>query len=259
MITAHLKGGLGNQMFQIAAAYSLALDNGDECAFYFGNPNINQGNPARYYVANVFRELIELSEDLVIKPNYSEVRYMEPRFNYDPILYREGIVLQGFFQSEKYFKHHRKEIIKLFKHEDLIPQGNYENSVSIHVRRGDYLDPFMSQFIPAQSMDYYNRALAYVESRTKIDHILIFSDDIQWCKANFNDPRMIFIEGQLDYIDMYMMTKCNHNIIANSSFSWWGTWLNENENKIVCAPFRWFGDAFKEDWQDIYCENWITI
>jgi len=105
--------------------------------------------------------------------------------------------------------------------------------------------------------DYYNRALAYIESKVQIDYILVFSDDIGWCKANFSDPRIKFIEGQPDYMDMYAMSGCNYNIIANSSFSWWSAYLNENENKIVCAPSGWFGFAFKEDWQDIYCENWI--
>jgi hypothetical protein len=255
MITTHLKGGLGNQMFQIATAYSFALDNNDECAFYFGNPNINQGNTARYYAGNVYRNIKELSEN-----REHLINYIEPKFNYSPIPYRKDLVLQGFFQSEKYFKHHRKEIIDLFDIKSFFRSLNYKYSVSLHVRRGDYVsDPFMTAFLPPQSMDYYKKALAYIESKVKIDCIFIFSDDIEWCKNNFYDPRIIFIEGQLDYIDMSIMTKCNHNIIANSSFSWWGAWLNENENKIVCAPSGWFGFAFKDDWQDIYCENWMKI
>jgi hypothetical protein len=255
MITAHLKGGLGNQMFQIAATYSLALDNNDECAFFMGNPNINQGNPAKYYTNNVFRGLKELPNDLVTRSDYEQIRYMEPRFNFDPVPYREGMVLQGFFQSEKYFKHHGKEIINLFSNHS---RHRFENSVSIHFRRGDYLDPFMSSFLPVLQMDYYIRALAELEKKVRIDHILVFSDSISWCKENFIGGRIIYIEDQSDYEDMYTMAKCDYHIIANSSFSWWGAYLNDKE-KIVYAPANWFGHSVKEDWQDIYCENWIKI
>jgi len=255
MITAHLKGGLGNQMFQIAAAYSLALDNNDKCAFFMDNPNLNQGREARYYKDNIFKNLKELPEDLVIKPNYPKVRYMERRFNYDPIPYREGMGLQGYFQSEKYFKKHRKEILELFGNK----QSEFKDSVAVHIRRGDYLDPFMAQFLPALSMDYYLRALSDLDSKAKVDHILIFSDDITWCKANFNDPRITFVEGQEDYEDLYTAVRCPYDIIANSSFSWWWAYLNTNINKIVYAPVRWFGPAFKDDWQDIYCKNWIKL
>lgn len=257
MITTHLKGGLGNQMFQIAVAYSLALDNNDECAFWFGNPNINQGNVARYYATNVYKNIKELTEDHVLLINY-----IEPGFNYSPIPYRKDLVLQGFFQSEKYFRNHEKEVIRLFKHEDLISRlkFDFKNSVSIHVRRGDYVtDKFMQAYLPPQSIDYYNRALEFIKNLEQIDHIYICSDDIQWCKENFKDDRIIFIEGQFDYMDMYVMSKCNYNIISNSSFSWWGAYLNENENKIVCAPVNWFGFAFEDGWQDIYCENWMKI
>jgi hypothetical protein len=257
MITAHLKGGLGNQMFQIAAAYSLALDNKDKCAFFMGNPNINQGNPAQYYRSNVFRKLEELSEDLVTKPWYPEIRYMEPRINYDPVPYKDGMVLQGFFQSEKYFYNHKKEIVNLFQFTEEV--SNFRNSVSIHVRRGDYLDPFMSNFVTAQPIEYYMNALALIESRKQIDNILIFSDDISWCIANFRDSRINFIRGATDYVELQTMSECYNNIISSSSFSWWGAYLNRNENKIVVAPARWFGPAVVEDWQDIYCEKWIKI
>jgi hypothetical protein len=258
MITAHLKGGLGNQMFQIAATYSLALDNNDTCAFYMGNPNINQGNVSRYYTTNMFKGLDELPENMVSRPDYEQIRYMEPRFNYDPVPYKDGMVLQGYFQSEKYFINHKKEVLDLFSDRSNL-KYEFENSVALHVRRGDYLDPFMSVFLPALPMDYYIRALSDLDSKAKVDYILVFSDDMGWCKENFRDSRIVFVEGQPDYIDMQTMAKCNHHIIANSSFSWWGAELNRNINKIVYAPLRWFGPSFKDDWQDIYCANWIKL
>jgi hypothetical protein len=127
---------------------------------------------------------------------------MEPRFNYDPVPYRPGMVLQGFFQSEKYFKHHKKEIIGLFQFTEEV--SNFRNSVAIHVRRGDYLSPFMSQFMCSQPLEYYLKALEYIENKTKIENILIFSDDMNWCMDNFHDQRISFIKGMKDYIEFQL-------------------------------------------------------
>ena len=91
------------------------------------------------------------------------------------------------------------------------------------------------------------------------DNFLIFSDDIVWCKNNFVGDKFIFIEGEEDYIDLWLMSLCNHNIIANSSFSWWGAWLNKNNNKTVIAPKNWFGPNKKLDPTDLYCKDWLVI
>jgi hypothetical protein len=182
---------------------------------------------------------------------------MEPRFNFDPVPYREGMVLQGFFQSEKYFANYKKEVVKLFENRSK-RKYEFENSVSIHIRRGDYLNEFMCQFLPALPYEYYKAALDDLETKVKIDHILVFSDDLGWCKETIKGERVIFVEGQEDYEDLYTMAKCTHHIIANSSFSWWGAYLNQRD-KIVYAPTRWFGPAITDDWQDVYCQNWIKI
>ncbi|HUX57069.1 MAG TPA: alpha-1,2-fucosyltransferase [Bacteroidales bacterium] len=258
MITTHLKGGLGNQMFQIAAAYSLALDNNDECSFFMDNPNINQGHGSRYYTTNVFRNLKELPDNMVERSDYEQIRYMEPRFNFDPIPYRERMVLQGFFQSEKYFANHKEEIVELFGNK-AVRKYEFNDCVSLHIRRGDYLDPYTAQFLPVLPMDYYTRALSDLDSKARIDCILVFSDDIAWCKGNLKDPRLVFAERQEDWEDLYTMSKCEHHIIANSSFSWWGAYLNTNVNKIVYAPEKWFGPAVTDDWKDVYCKNWIIL
>ena len=91
------------------------------------------------------------------------------------------------------------------------------------------------------------------------ENFIIFSDDIKWCKNNFIGDKFTFIEGEKDYIDLWLMSLCNHNIIANSSFSWWGAWLNQNPNKKVIAPINWFGPEKKLNPKDIYCKNWIKI
>jgi 5'(3')-deoxyribonucleotidase len=90
---------------------------------------------------------------------------------------------------------------------------------------------------------------------------LIFSDDIEWCKENFPNisDKFIFIEGNKDYEDLYIMSKCKNNIISNSTFSWWGAWLNQNENKKVVAPLKWFGSSINHNTKDLYCDGWIKI
>ena len=130
-----------------------------------------------------------------------------------------------------------------------------ENTCSIHVRRGDYLNS--PNHHPTQNMNYYMRA---IKEMPKDSVFLIFSDDIKWCKENFpNLPeKFIFVEGNKDYEDLHLMTHCKNNIIANSTFSWWGAWLNSNSDKIVVAPKKWFGPALKNnDTKDLYCEGWI--
>lgn len=240
MITADIIGSrLGNAMFQVAAAYSLSLDHKEACAFEFDRARNKK------YLANVFRGLNPLSQSW--KPKH---RYTDMKFDYTPIQFNRDLLLKGFFQSEKYFINHREEIIHLFRDEKTIESisGEFENSVSIHVRRDDYL--LHPTLYPILGVDYYQMSLDFIESQSKVDHIYVFSDDLYWCRKNFDDSRIKFM-ALPDYLDMYMMAKCTHNIIANSSFSWWGSYLNTNKNKIVCAPKQWiFGDS-----PDIYYEG----
>jgi hypothetical protein len=256
MISAMLDGGLGGRMFQIAAAYVLALDNGDECAFNFSMGSMSQDHPLLTYRNNVYRKLKDLSEEWV-----PECYYRERRYNFDPIPYRRNLMISGFFSSERYFNHRRKEIIELFKDYNVIDflaltfRSKFTNSVSLHVRRGDYL----VNASHVCSEDYYKKALAFMDSQTQIDHIFIISDDIPWCKQTFKDPRVIFIEGLPDYIDFYIQTLCTHNIISNSTFSRWGAYLNENKNKIVVAPAVWFGGPVANEITDVFLNNWNFI
>jgi len=249
MITAMLDGGLGGRMFQIAAAYALALDNNDECAFNFSMGSMSQDHPLLTYRNNVYRKLKDLPDGWQWKYHYNERRY-----NYDKIPYYKDLILQGFFASELYFNHRRKEIIELFKDKETIDtiKLDFKNSVSLHVRRGDYL--VNASHICSE--DYYNKALKFMDSETRIDHIYIISDDIPWCKETFKDPRIIFIEGVPDYIDFYIQTLCTNNIISNSTFSRWGTYLNENADKIVCAPAVWFGSQIANEITDVFLNDY---
>ena len=253
MITAKLVGGLGNQMFIIATAYALAIDNNDECAFDLSQNPVFQGNGAYTYKENIFKKVKELSP--LWKPN---VIYKEPSFSHTPILYQKDMILNGYFASGKYFNRHRDDIITLFKDTATIDsiKTSFENSVSMHVRRGDYLR-FSDVYIQPTPY-YYNKALEFLHRHQNIERVYVLSDDIRWCKENLSDPRMEFIDTGIDYLDLYTMSLCKHNILANSSFSWWGTYLNQNDDKIVIAPKVWFK---KKELQvnDIFCDNWITI
>lgn len=247
MISCKLYGGLGNYLFQIGAMYSLSDDVGfDIKKTYQVHNNITT------YLPNILRKINFTSVSI------SNV-YSEPQFSYTPLPTGDNILFDGYFQSEKYLD--RELILDLYSIDK--DSFNYinpkysnilTNSVSVHVRRGNYLT--RQDRHPVQNINYYNTALAEF---TGCDNILVFSDDIKWCKENFIGSKFTFIEGEADYIDLWLMSLCNHNIIANSSFSWWGAWLNQNPSKKVIAPKIWFGPNKKLNTKDIIPLNWQTI
>lgn len=253
MITSNLVGGLGNYMFQMSAAYSLGLDNGVSCIFD-NQTSVTVHKHLDSYKDNILRNLI------YGKPSIKN-SYTEPFFHYQEIPFTLNLRLNGYYQSEKYFKHNRDGILDLFSINT--PNEKYINkkygdvlkgkTCSIHVRRGDYLG--LPNHHPSCSLSYYNEAISQMD----VDNFLVFSDDIEWCKENFVGDEFIFVEGNTDYIDMWLMSLCDNNITANSSFSWWGAWLNQNTDKKVVAPKRWFGSAINHNTKDLIPESWITI
>ncbi len=247
-----LDGGVGARMFQIATTYALALDNGDECAFNFSMGSMSQDHPLLTYRDNVYAKLKDLPSNW--KP---EAFYQERRFDYDPIPYSRNLLIRGYFTSERYFSHRRKEIIELFRDQETIDsiKLDFTNSVSLHVRRGDYL--VNASYVCPES--YYKKALELIDKETQIGHIYIVSDDIPWCKQAFKDTRITFIEGVPDYFDLYIQTLCTHNIISNSNFSRMATFLNENPDKIVYAPAVWFGGSMAREVRDVFFNDWEFI
>ena len=258
MISANFIGGLGNQMFIIAASTSLAIDNADTSIFdtklYYAGPQ----RPPISYMHTIYSKISFGN----INPN-SFFHYSEPLFTYQKIPYSSNTMIFGYFQSEKYFKGNKDFIIDMFLREDIVQKLYIKynnllvNSVSLHIRRGDYL--YLQMNHPCPSIDYYLEGLKYIETIKQIENILIFSDDIEWCRENFKDPRIAFIVNHQDYEDMYLMSLCENNIIANSSFSWWGSYLNKNKSKIVICPQRWFGPQAPYSAEDIYYENNIIL
>lgn len=254
MITAKLNGGLGNQMFQIAAAVAIAIDNGDEYAFDFSREVAMQGNKADTYRKIVYLWL----RDLPSKWEPQNI-FKESSIHYKKIPYSDNMMLVGYFQSYKYFEEYSHIIKEVFTHERTLSdlRKKYKSiltgSVAIHVRRGDYVP--LGESLP---IEYYFRALNTLWSVTDTDNVLVFSDDIAWCKENLpyvNKKPIHYISGNKDYEDMYLMSLCSHCITANSSFSWWAAYLNRNDDSRIIMPKPWTVSHV----EDIYIPNSIII
>lgn len=260
-VSPRMLGRLGNQMFEIATAVSFAFDN--NCDFVVslerGIYNSMDGTeyPPTNYKTNIFR-YIKFVEKLENYDTWNEKDYLYQKINYD---FSKNLRLNGYFQSEKYFKHNKQLILDLYRPTEEIKtiiQKKYadklNNSVSIHIRRGDRVK--QSGIMPLCSMEYYKNALLFFND---IENVLIFSDDIEWTKTVFRDEKFHIIENEPDYMDLYIMSMCTNNIIANSTFSWWAAWLNKNPDKIVISPKQWFSDEYEHSVEDLIPNSWIKI
>lgn len=269
MIEPIFTGRLGNVMFQIAAAYAYSLKHGmDYNVPVWGNGLSGANDETDKHQRNG-----RLESDIMLKylswfPNVKRDNpltgeyflYQENgRHEYNEIPYHQNIKIDGFFQSEKYFSDYRNEIVELFN----LPYELKSGVVSIHVRRGDYVK-YHTSFPPVERTYLKPAITGFVKMNIK--KFLVFSDDIEWCKYNltsshYPDCSFEFSEGRNEYEDLVLMSQCEHNIIANSSFSWWGAWLNRNPNKIVVSPSaeNWFGSRVKLERKDIIPQGWIQV
>lgn len=255
-------GRLGNQMFQYAALKAASLYTGFKC--YIPDHTKTKLDGV-YDLTN--NKWIEYKLDLLdcfeitspVLANQPTQVFEEESFLFHPAIYQieDGTAIEGYYQSYRYFEHFEADIRKEFtfkenilrKSQSIIQQ--YKNPVAIHVRRGDYVKhPNYWVITP----EYLAAAL---EKLSDEEHTyLVFSDDIEWCKQVFNED-FIFVEGNTSFEDLCMMSLCQHNIISNSSFSWWAAWLNSNVGKKVVAPSSWFSEP--KSLQDLYPSNWIII
>ena len=274
-------GRLGNQMFQYAALKGIAAHRGYEYTIPPENPRIQIDN---YGLIEAF----ELSDNKKI--GWLNTQYdiiAEKHFHFDEDLFNtfpDGSGLYGFFQSEKYFKHIEDEIREdfTFKKEWLEPCEEFRKDLGdevifLHVRRGDpnladkrgfkWAYTQCSSQHPPQPLEYYEKALKEFDDDMPV---VVFSDSIDWVKEqDLFKPDRLMISEQTDkfsdgalvpYIDLCLMTLCDHAIIANSSMSWWGAWLIQNEYKKVVAPKMWFGPAYADkDTKDLYPKGCIVI
>ena len=291
MIIVKLQGGLGNQMFQAAAGIALSKHFKTELKLdltFLQNNNISTDNfTARTLGINQFDYGFEIAnaDDLSIFPTKSgslPLLYIRKVFNkkYRSVVIKDTwnpdkkfeiatakTYLDGFWQSEKYFKPYRSDLLNIFKFPDT-PAGILElyhrikatNSVSVHFRRGDYVNLEKTRSIHnVCNLDYYSKAIEYISARQKDIKLYLFSDEPEWLISNFkSDIEFEIINTSSDIIGMNLMVNCKHNIIANSSFSWWGAWLNRNPEKIVVAPKRWFATDIADD-KNIVPETWNKI
>lgn len=238
-------GRLGNQLFQIAAVLGASKSQLKSAKF-------NKWNYSDFFKNPI---------DQTLDPSEIKNIYRERGFNYTPIPVMNDMDLIGYFQSEKYFLNAKDLVMYHFDFSDHLYDGKIDESVescSIHVRRTDYLK--FSEYHPFPGMDYYLRSIEKMRE-FGIKKFYLFSDDIDWCMKTFSGHNDIeYIRGNPDIKDMALMSQCKNNIIANSSFSWWGAWLNKNPDKIVIAPSVWFGPSMKSgSTRDLYCEGWQII
>lgn len=265
-ITCHFAGlytvrnnSLGNHLFQIASVIGLSKDNNDIATF----PEIVQHK--KHWNEEILNELFKNLNtfDFQIENTFSEPDGThKKRLNFE---YKNNMQLFGYYQSYKYFDKYRLEIQKIFEPSNITKNYlinkyklNDTISVGLHIRRGDYVDIGITL-----NLDYYNKALNYIKQKigsNKDFTIYVFSDDIEWCKKNLKYNNCIFSEESICY-DLYLMSLCTHNIIANSTFSWWGAYLNQNTEKIVIYPTVWakFKNIVYFDIDDFFCKDWIGL
>ncbi len=300
MIVSRLQGGLGNQMFQFAFAYVLSKKNCD-LDIYIDLRQLAKSNNEFLDNGIVRREFALASFELKVKHwdgSLDEVFFptnflsrvfkkikviagkttllFEESFSYNENLFKIAkgdIYCVGFWQSEKYYSELRNELKKVFQFDYILNDSieafrtlinRYQNSVSIHVRRGDYLSLAASDIHAICERDYYVTAIERMKSEGVYpDAYFIFSDDIFWCKQNLTfDKPVYFVSEETSIADigeMYLMTLCKHHIIANSSFSWWGAYLAEDFG-LVIHPKRWFKpNEMNQQIQTLFPANWLGL
>jgi Glycosyl transferase family 11 len=292
MVITNLIGGLGNQMFQYAVGRAVSLDRSTPFKVdisSFANYGLHQG----FELQHIFNCAVEIASEedvrsilgwqffpiikrIVSRPNMIAFRrkafVIEPHFHYWSEINSlpSNDYLVGYWQSEKYFADVATKIREDFTfklplnqlNSELAKQLSQKNAVSLHVRRGDYVNNKKNavtyQFC---SLDYYQAAILQIASQVESPYFYIFSDDIAWVKENlnieFSHQYIDHNHGTESYNDMRLMSLCKHNIIANSSFSWWGAWLNPSPDKIVVAPKFWF--ANETNTQDLIPQSWIRL
>lgn len=294
MIIIRMTGGLGNQMFQYALYLKLCsmgrevkfdditeyeLDNARPVmlwAFGLTYPRADQEE-----INKITDGFLNLSHRIRRKLfGRKSLEYQEKNCNYDPqVLQRDPAYLTGYFQSEKYFMDVEEQVRRAFTFSEGIWKGQDEEirrkmqnflgqiqgceSVSVHVRRGDYLEK-EEIYGGICTEAYYKSAIEYMQRKRKESRFFLFSNDPEWVRewvnANYRgDNRFVIIEGtqeETGYLDLFLMSRCKNHIIANSSFGWWGAWLDENPRKRVIAPAKW---ANNQEFVDIYWEGMIKI
>ncbi len=286
-----ISAGLGNQMFQYASGYAIAKSLGVniklDLSTYTGQSlarlydldkfNIDAGiltrseklrlrlsfgkTLGRFYSVFPFRD--KLLYDLVV----------DKQSGFDASVYKidKPTFLRGYWQSHLYFAHSREDIVRNFTFSRPISEKDTylfdvisgENSICVHVRRGDYVtNPIYKKTFVVQESEYYRQAEGEIASRVRNPKFYVFSDDSEWAQDNlrFNSPTTV-VSGQhhrADWEELRLMMACKHFIIANSTFSWWAAWLGRHPDKVVIAPTKW-RHGISQPPRDLIPKEWICV
>jgi hypothetical protein len=255
-------GRLANQMFQYASLKGIARHRGYDFMISYHHDFMDDG------IGNMLRTELFDSFDLDVRTGiYEAPTIAERQFHFDQELFDkcpDGVVLQGYFQTEKYFKHIEDEIRQDFTFKDAIlnpckeMMWQMDFPIALHVRRTDYITNSANH--PPCTLEYYKNALEHFDDDRQV---IVFSDDPAWCKEQelFSDDRFMISENEDNRIDLCLMSLCSDYIIANSTFSWWGAWLSVNKDKKVIAPIQWFGTGYTKDHntKDVTPNGWTRI
>lgn len=292
MIIVQIIGGLGNQMFQYAFGLSLAKLMQTECKLDitgFEKYKLHQYSlqhltlqPAIASAEEIERlarrttldSLVERLERFHLLPYSYLKKYLRERgFPFDPNLFNltGDHYLEGYWQTEKYYAGNENFIRQSMSigtppdqaNTAMLQKIDASEGVSIHIRHGDYVSNKKTQSVHGvMPLEYYQRGIAFLRERLQDPTFYVFSDDIPWAKENLpSDIKLVFADqndASKNYEDIRLMSHCKHHIIANSSFSWWGAWLNPNPDKIVIAPKQWFSNA-PHDTRDLVPERWVKL
>jgi hypothetical protein len=299
MIIVKIKGGLGNQLFQYATARNISISKQVPIKVdtsFFRNEKYKGIFHLTYYNTIIEEATTQEIDILTAQPSASIYARICRKYHLPGRYYKKthliennigpfdgriincdgNAYIEGWYQNEKYFKGIRDILLEEFnlknniipKTQELQEEISNCESVSIHFRRGDYLT---NKFFGEVSLDYYSRAVNYIMEKAEHPIYYIFSDDIDWVKNNLRiDGKVHYLTSskasdyhtENDFEDLILMKKCKHNIIANSSFSWWAAWLNTNPFKIVIAPKKWYNDPNAQKYYEkgrLRISNWIYL
>ena len=267
MAIVRIQGGLGNQMFQYAMARNYEKKYLEKICFDIDCKNATTPREYELDKLNIkeiekvdgkdvlkyrkYRKICEKYKTLKIFSGILNYEFEKKEFEVQKI--NKCSYLDGYWQNIKYFEDIKdilnKEFIYSWKlkkeQKNIINYINNSNSIGIHVRRGDYLNIINASYHETQNLDYYKRAVEYVERIIENPTFFVFSDDIDWCKQAFLFNDFCFIDKNINnnaLEDFEMLKSCSHHIISNSTFSWWAAWLSKTQNNIVIAPEKWYKD-----------------
>lgn len=286
MIIIRFQGGLGNQMFQYALYKKMQIIHGKEHvrADFACADDKQSGLLTDLFNLNLIQaskkdisKMADNSDDLfhMIRRKFfgrkkTYVSESESAVYREEVLNLDNVYMEGYWQTEKYFSDIRDLILQDFNFQEekmsqyqkeLLNELKNKNSVGVHVRRGDYLSETNSKLYGNICDEkYYKMAMNYKVFQMPSVRFFIFSNDTSWTKSKFRGNNIVHVEydknQEIGNYDMFLLSQCKHNIIANSSFSWWAAWLNPNGKKTVVSPSKWMNESSTPN---IWCDNWIRI